>query len=394
LAFFVIVPSISVFAQDRNVLASQIDTAEVYITNTSDIAAYHSRLPLSTMLRVTNLDNFKSVEVRLMGRRTGNPGEVILLSEEAARILGFSGSEQIPVRVDVISNPSAATLPPDPPEDSYADAEPFNGYETEDSPSTASGYPWDDEEAEDEYPDYSAEPAPRPPVVSVEPAPARPAPQPPTRTVPPDQQPRPAAATRPGQSGTESSAQQNIKITVNINGRDYVVEIPADGQTPPRAVPATPPASYPYPPGVSPGTTYYIPPDVMYFTPYEAPPPPVASPLPPPLPPSPPPPPTVLPPSPPPPPSSYTGNAATIIPSIPDPNSNAVYRVQVGYFGNRNLARAVYDRLRDAGFSPAYEPYNDMYRVVISGVRAADIPSVARRLGAAGFSSAWIRKEN
>jgi cell division septation protein DedD len=68
--------------------------------------------------------------------------------------------------------------------------------------------------------------------------------------------------------------------------------------------------------------------------------------------------------------------------------------VQVGSFENRNLARAVYDRLRAAGFDPSYEPYNNMHRVVISGIRAADIPQVARRLGAAGFSSAWIRKEN
>jgi rare lipoprotein A len=68
--------------------------------------------------------------------------------------------------------------------------------------------------------------------------------------------------------------------------------------------------------------------------------------------------------------------------------------VQVGSFENRNLARAAFDRLKNAGFNPSYEPYNNLFRVVIPGVRAADIPQVARRLGAAGFTSAWIRKEN
>jgi cell division septation protein DedD len=79
---------------------------------------------------------------------------------------------------------------------------------------------------------------------------------------------------------------------------------------------------------------------------------------------------------------------------MPDPNSNAVYRVQVGSFENRNLARAVFDRLKNAGFNPSYQPYNNMFRVVIPGIRAADMPQVARRLWAAGFTSAWIRREN
>jgi hypothetical protein len=35
-----------------------------------------------------------------------------------------------------------------------------------------------------------------------------------------------------------------------------------------------------------------------------------------------------------------------------------------------------------------------MFRVVIPGIRAADISQIARRLGDLGFSSAWIRKEN
>jgi cell division septation protein DedD len=127
---------------------------------------------------------------------------------------------------------------------------------------------------------------------------------------------------------------------VTVNDRDYLIEIPGDGQTPARAVPATPSAVSP--PAVT----------------------------------------------------SSAAAAARIIPSMPDPNSNAVYRVQVGAYANRNIAREAFDRLRAAGFSPAYEPHNNLHRVVVSGVRAADIPQVARRLGAAGFPSAWIRKEN
>jgi hypothetical protein len=46
------------------------------------------------------------------------------------------------------------------------------------------------------------------------------------------------------------------------------------------------------------------------------------------------------------------------------------------------------------GFTPAYERYGDMYRVVLSGVRARDMPEVARLIGYAGFREILIREEN
>jgi cell division septation protein DedD len=79
---------------------------------------------------------------------------------------------------------------------------------------------------------------------------------------------------------------------------------------------------------------------------------------------------------------------------MPDPNGRGVYRVQVGAFSNTNFAQESYNRLRAAGFNPAFEQYGNVYRVVISGVRAADMPLVAQRLGNAGFAEAWIRQEN
>jgi rare lipoprotein A len=71
-----------------------------------------------------------------------------------------------------------------------------------------------------------------------------------------------------------------------------------------------------------------------------------------------------------------------------------VYRVQVGSYKNTWHAREAFDRLTTVGFSPAYEGYGDYIRVVIPGVPAADIPSVARLLGRVGFTEALIREEN
>jgi hypothetical protein len=45
------------------------------------------------------------------------------------------------------------------------------------------------------------------------------------------------------------------------------------------------------------------------------------------------------------------------------------------------------------GLRPAYESYNGIYRVVIPGIYARDIPEVARRAGYAGIREIIIREE-
>jgi len=82
-----------------------------------------------------------------------------------------------------------------------------------------------------------------------------------------------------------------------------------------------------------------------------------------------------------------------VIPKMPDPYSGGIYRVQVGSFSNTGLAQQCFQRLQSAGFSPYYEPYNDMNRVLIIGIKAADMEWVIQRLAAAGFSEVWVREE-
>jgi len=86
---------------------------------------------------------------------------------------------------------------------------------------------------------------------------------------------------------------------------------------------------------------------------------------------------------------------AVITPRMPAPDGPGVYRVQVGSFARTALAQGSFDRLRSAGFNDAaFERFGSMYRVVIPGVRAAEMSEVARRLGNAGFGEAWARREN
>jgi hypothetical protein len=78
---------------------------------------------------------------------------------------------------------------------------------------------------------------------------------------------------------------------------------------------------------------------------------------------------------------------------MPNPASYGIYRVQVGAFLDQRNAVDAYNRLVAAGFTPAYEKYNDYYRVVLTGIRASEIENIAWRLGAANFPEALLREE-
>ena len=73
--------------------------------------------------------------------------------------------------------------------------------------------------------------------------------------------------------------------------------------------------------------------------------------------------------------------------------SGRYYRLQVGSYKVAKNAVDVFDRLSSAGLNPQWEPYGELYRVVISNVRAEDINTIAVRLGSAGFKEAIAREE-
>ena len=78
---------------------------------------------------------------------------------------------------------------------------------------------------------------------------------------------------------------------------------------------------------------------------------------------------------------------------IPQADSTKLYRLQVGaYVVPRNAVEA-FEKLKNSGLNPAYEKSGDFYRVVLAGLRAGDIQSIAQKLGDAGFREAIIREE-
>jgi len=378
---FIIFPAIITFAQDI-----QQGNATWYEDDSMELNASHARLPPGTRLRVTNLNNQKEVYVTVTDRIQNSDTRILDLSQEAASLLGMNRRGTTPVRLVVIRGLIAEPTSPDPNTDDN-----FYNNEPDDYPVpeiTAVSSPDYDNEGYVDYSDYSDytndyNETPPTTAASVE------TPPPPIRTFPgqsaPQSQPGPAAQ-------PQAEAQVLLKkLVVIINGKEQTIDIP-DGVYIP--LPAT---------GAAPSSTpvYTYTPSTPAYTYSSSTPPPPSRPIPvyipPPSPPQ-----RTMPVTPPPsprtmpvqPPVQAPSPIIKIIPKLPDPSSGKVYRIQVAAFSHIALAQVCFDRLKAAGFSPAYEQNGSLYRVVISGIRAADVSFAAQRLSAAGFSEAWIREES
>ncbi|HEY0104500.1 MAG TPA: septal ring lytic transglycosylase RlpA family protein, partial [Rhizomicrobium sp.] len=77
-------------------------TANGEIYSAGDLTAAHRTLPLPVNVRVTNLDNGKSIVVRVNDRGPFAKGRIIDLSERAAGLLGYKDKGTARVRVTFV----------------------------------------------------------------------------------------------------------------------------------------------------------------------------------------------------------------------------------------------------------------------------------------------------
>jgi rare lipoprotein A len=83
-------------------------TANGEIFNKDELTAAHPTLPMPSLARVTNLDNGKSIVVRINDRGPFDKGRLIDLSERGAQLLGFHDQGTAKVRVQVLADESKA----------------------------------------------------------------------------------------------------------------------------------------------------------------------------------------------------------------------------------------------------------------------------------------------
>ena len=84
-------------------------TAYGDIYNKDELTCAHKRYPYGTMLKVTRLDNKKSVNVKVTDKGPFIKGRVVDLSHRAAEILGMIGLNTVEVKVERLSNTSTRT---------------------------------------------------------------------------------------------------------------------------------------------------------------------------------------------------------------------------------------------------------------------------------------------
>jgi rare lipoprotein A len=87
-------------------------TANGEIFDLNQLTAAHRTLPMPTIVRVTNLENGRSIEVRVNDRGPYARGRIIDLSRRAAQLLGFEGqgTAKVRVQIDVPASIQAASL--------------------------------------------------------------------------------------------------------------------------------------------------------------------------------------------------------------------------------------------------------------------------------------------
>lgn len=83
-------------------------TANGEIFDQNDVTAAHRTLPLPSIVRVTNLQNGRSLVIRVNDRGPYVHGRIIDLSRRSAQLLGFEGSGTAMVRVQVLADESRA----------------------------------------------------------------------------------------------------------------------------------------------------------------------------------------------------------------------------------------------------------------------------------------------
>jgi len=85
-------------------------TASGEVFDMHGLSAAHRTLPLGTVIRVTNLDNARSVTVRVNDRGPFVPNRVLELSYAAARELGFTAQGIARVAIEATTIPPAPSL--------------------------------------------------------------------------------------------------------------------------------------------------------------------------------------------------------------------------------------------------------------------------------------------
>jgi hypothetical protein len=307
----------------------QIGTATQEI-KTEGLSAAHSRIPIGSKAKVTNPANGLEIEVTIIAAIPDSPQRIIDLSPSAARALDINPGAPV-----IVASLSQQILPaPENSAGSSSDVEvqmgkqPFN--------ITINNYIVNS-----------------PKQVPPEDNPGKPVPPENGQEYPaPKNRYEPEIMTVPDISDNVARAPDTAaELPVSPPVQPPAAELPVVAAQPPvqQEIPETPPEA---PPAAMPAT---VPDKAPLYTA-----PPVHDPQ--------------------------------IIPNLPNPNTDKVYRLLVGTYPGVDSAFRVYQQLQAAGFDVVQEQAGDMCKVFAAGIPASRVYYAAKRLGAIGFQQIWIQE--
>ncbi len=97
----------SYYSDDFN--GRQTGYGDTYRMN--ELVGSHKRFPYGSRVRVTRLDNNKSVVVRIIDQGPYVQGRIMDLSRRAAEILGMIGQKEVDIRAELLEAPGQSALP-------------------------------------------------------------------------------------------------------------------------------------------------------------------------------------------------------------------------------------------------------------------------------------------
>ena len=83
----------------------KVKTINNDFNNVTELLGRHKTLPLPSMVKITNLDNGLSINIKIVDRHFDN-SSLIQVSRKVAQLLGFYGDKIATVRVDILSDAS------------------------------------------------------------------------------------------------------------------------------------------------------------------------------------------------------------------------------------------------------------------------------------------------
>ena len=83
-------------------------TANGELYDMNELTAAHKTLPLPSIVRVTNLENGRSIKIKVNDRGPFVKGRIIDMSRRGAQLLGFDGKGTARVRVEILADESRA----------------------------------------------------------------------------------------------------------------------------------------------------------------------------------------------------------------------------------------------------------------------------------------------